>query len=231
MKTVNIAEETTKVGEALAGVPLDQLILSMAKGIAWGQFDLDKVGMDVTKMMGVPGTVSIGDEKISMLEAGFLPSFYHFVDTILELKMEIQIRQEQTAEQKSSVNSSYQRMSERGSSKSRATKSGWLKKKAKSAYKSSSSSKDSSNVAYGKAVDTAHSQKYSQDLSASSLMRTKLVPKPAPDLLIERIQILLDKMREEAKAEATTGTEEEIYDKLMEKVEQQFSEELAFSEF
>src|SRR6185436_19717344 len=69
------------------------------KGIAWGQYELDKVGVDITKMMGVHGIVSIGGEKLSMLDAGFVPSFYHFVDTILEIKMDVHIREEEDSSQ------------------------------------------------------------------------------------------------------------------------------------
>jgi len=229
MKNVNIAKESKKVGEALTSVPLDQMIVSMAKGIAWGQYELDKVGMDVTKMMGVPGSVSIGDEQLSMLEAGFLPTFYHFVDTILELKMEINVRQEQSQENKSSATNSYSKMAQRTSSSSRSAKLGFFRNSAKASYKSSS--KNESKTSYAKTVDAAHSQKYSQDLSATSLMRTKLVPKPAPDVLVERIQVLLERMRAEAKAAAPNGTEDEIFENLMVKIQQQVADEMAAAEF
>ncbi len=90
----DIAADTLAVGNALTSVRIDQMILNLAKGIAWGQYELDKVGVDITKMMGVPGVVSIDGEKLSMIEAGFVPSFYHFVDTILELKLDISMREE-----------------------------------------------------------------------------------------------------------------------------------------
>ena len=96
MPVVDIARETQKVGTALASVRIDQLILNLAKGVAWGQYELDKVGVDITRMMGVPGMVTIGDQKLSMLDAGFLPSFYHFADSILEIKMDVNIREEQS---------------------------------------------------------------------------------------------------------------------------------------
>src|SRR5262245_61839095 len=95
MPTVEIAQEAAKVGTALVSIPLHKIILELAKGIAWGQYELDKAGVDIAKMMGVPGTVNIGDEKLSMLDAGFIPSFYHFVDTLLEIKMEVKIREEE----------------------------------------------------------------------------------------------------------------------------------------
>jgi len=188
---VDIAAETLKVGNAMASVRIDQMILNLAKGIAWGQYELDKVGVDITKMMGVPGTVSIGGENISMLEAGFIPSFYHFVDTILEIKMEVNIREEQTSAVSTKEATSKSKDTEKGVQASVKGKVGAFEVGVKASYKSKSSS------AYSRSVDASHSQKFSQDLSATSLMRTKIVPVPPPELLVERIKILLEKLREE----------------------------------
>ena len=224
MKDIDIADETLKVGHALTSVRLDQMIVSLARGIAWGQYDLDKVGMDITKMMGVPGTVSIGKEKLSMLDAGFIPSFYHFVDTMLELKMEINIREETTESKRDTTKNSYSTMVERssGSSSSRSASINVWGIKAGAESKSSSSSKAGAQAAYSRTIDATHSQKYSQDLSATSLMRTKLVPKPAPEVLIERIKLLLERLKEEAKTEAKTDDPEDIFNIMMEKISTDF---------
>jgi hypothetical protein len=224
---VDIAAETLKVGNAIASVRIDQMILNLAKGIAWGQYELDKVGVDITKMMGVPGTVSIGGEKISMLEAGFIPSFYHFVDSILEMKIEVNIREEeakslgfkQTMEQSMEVEAGAEVSAKYGynafiASVEVGAKAHWSQK---------------TKSAYAQTLDTKHSQKFSQDLSATSLMRTKLVPVPPPELLVERIKILLEKLRKEAEAEAEAepeGVQEKKgFDNIfMEKVEEKLLE-------
>jgi hypothetical protein len=196
---VDIAGETLKVGNALTSVRIDQMILNLAKGIAWGQYELDKVGVEITKMMGVPGTVSIGGEKLSMLEAGFIPSFYHFVDTILELKMEVHVREEESSSQSLKESMSQSAETEVGAEAS--VKAGVnafvasVEVSAKASYKAKNTS------AYSRSVDASHAQKFSQDLSASSLMRTKIVPVPPPELLVERIKILLEKLRKEAEDE------------------------------
>ena len=126
MPIVDIAEETLKVGNALCSVRIDQSILNLAKGIAWGQYELDKVGVAVSRMMGVPGMVSIGGDNLSMLEAGFLPSFYHFVDTILELKMEVNIREEQMSSSayKETVSRSHER-ERAGEAEAKVSYRGW----------------------------------------------------------------------------------------------------------
>lgn len=203
MAQVDIAAETLKVGNALTSVRIDNMILNLAKGIAWGQYDLDKVGVQITKMMGVPGTVSIGGEQLSMLEAGFIPSFYHFVDTIIELKMEVKIREEQ------STSMAYMASTKR---KSEVTTSGEVGYKASagvaagpftaSAELSAKAGwKTKNTAAYSTSVDAKHSQSFNQDLSASSLMRTKLVPVPPPEVLVERIKILLENLRKESEDE------------------------------
>lgn len=201
----DIAQDTLNVGNALTSVRIDQMILNLAKGIAWGQYELDKVGVDITKMMGAPGTVSIGGEQISMLEAGFTPSFYHFVDTILEMKMEVNIREESSSS--TAVKNTVSGSSSRSSSASFSASGSYnaLFFKAKMSASGSVSTKNTS--AFSNTVDSKHAQKFSQDLSASSLMRTKLVPIPPPELLLERIKILLEKLREEAE-EAEKKSEE-----------------------
>ena len=199
MPMVDIASETLKVGTALVSVPLDRMILNLAKGIAWGQYELDKVGVEITKMMGVPGIVSIGGESISMLEAGFIPSFYHFVDTILELKMEVNIREEQSTSMGYKQSMSRKIETEAGVEVGFKAKVNYYLASAEVSAKASYKLKTS--AAYSRSIDASHSQKFSQDLSASSLMRTKLVPVPAPEVLVERIKILLDKLRSDSERE------------------------------
>lgn len=206
---VDIAAETLKVGNAMASVRIDQMILNLAKGIAWGQYELDKVGVDITKMMGVPGTVSIGGEKLSMLEAGFIPSFYHFVDTILEMKMEVNIREEKSSSM--GYKQSMQRSMEMEAGAEVSAKVGVNTYLVNTEVGMKAHWKQKASAAYSQSVDAKHSQKFSQDLSATSLMRTKIVPVPPPELLVERIKMLLDKLREEAKLEeAEQGFQFEI---------------------
>lgn len=199
MPVVDIAQETQKVGNALTSVRIDQMILNLAKGIAWGQYDLDKVGVDITKMMGAPGTVNIGGEQISMLEAGFLPSFYHFVDTILEIKMEVNIREEQSSSRgfKETMQRSFE--TEAGAEVGFKAKASFFLGSAEVSAKAHWKTRSTS--AYSRTVDAKHSQSFSQDLSATSLMRTKIVPVPPPELLVERVKILLERLREDAEVE------------------------------
>ncbi len=223
----DIGQETAKVGNALASVRLDQMVLNLAKGIAWGQYDLDKVGVDVTRMMGVPGTVAIGDEDLSMLETGILPSFYQFVDTILELKMEVKMREEENSHFSAKATTSRSRTEERGGEVSSRIKVKTMFASFERSQKASWKSKSTS--AYSRTVDAGYSQSYGQEMSASSLMRTKVIPKPPPEVLIERIRIELDKLRREAElealeepaeGEASLDPEERVAALILQKVEE-----------
>jgi hypothetical protein len=216
---VDIAQSTLNVGNAMAHVKIEDMILGLAKGIAWGQYELDKVGIEITKMMGVPGTVSIGGEQISMLDAGFIPSFYHFVDTILEIKMEVHIREE--TEDTTKVSASQSGSTEVSTSAEVGVKAsanfmfGSVEASAKMGYKATNKS------AFARSMDASHSQKFSQDLSASSLMRTKIVPVPAPEVLVERIRILLEKLKKEAEEDAKKpdNKDKDFATLMMEKVQ------------
>ncbi len=194
------AERVKKVGAEIASIPLHEMITELAKGIAWGQYELDKVGVDVTKMMGVPGVVSIGDENLSMIEAGFLPSFYHFVDTILELKMDVSLRQEDFSSVESASTLSGSRTEESSLDYKWKLKISTFLGSVTASGKGSN--KRSTTTAYSRSLNTRQSRKYNQDLSSSSLMRTKIVPVPTPQVLLERIQVLLKRLRAEAQEEA-----------------------------
>jgi hypothetical protein len=110
-------------------------------------------------------------ELFSMLELGFTPTFYQFVESLIEVKIAIKI----------SYESSYTRTTKGtqttvsiGDYRSR----GWL-------------------GGYGyqittTPVDATYSSKYSYSAEGSSLLRTKLVPVPPPPVLEERIRRLVE---------------------------------------
>lgn len=82
--------EAKNVAGAITSMGLDELISNLAIGIAKGQMELDKVCMDIAQFMG-DARVAFGkkpgsDEPdlISLIELGFTPNFYQFLDTILK---------------------------------------------------------------------------------------------------------------------------------------------------
>jgi len=106
--------------------------------------------------------------RVSMLELGFAPVFYSFVDTIIEVKISISISRS------SSSSRSFKR-------KTRSGQFNWRK--------------GSVGVTTSQ-VNASYSSKFSYSAEGSSLLRTKLSPIPTPVLLEERIRALMDVERE-----------------------------------
>ena len=104
--------------------------------------------------------------RVSMMELGFTPTFYQFIDTIIEVKIAIKITRDTefktnwTARQETRKNVSC-----------------------------------SENTVQTSQVDASYSAKYGYTAEGSSLLRTKLVPVPPPAILEERIRGLLDAER------------------------------------
>src|SRR5687768_4735932 len=100
------------IGQELLDVPFGEMVTSLGVAIGHAQFELDRVSLQIAQMMagqeftvpgedGEPGEpqrllVEFGGQRLSMLELGFTPSFYHFVDTIIEVKVSITIATERS---------------------------------------------------------------------------------------------------------------------------------------
>lgn len=134
-------------------------------------------------------TMVLVPTRLSMLELGFTPSFYQFVDTIIEVKISISYTQEFSSETKVDSNT-----------------------KSRSNYRSASFNWGSGYRSYRRTsvtttqVNATYSTKYNYSAEGSSLLRTKLSPVPPPAILEERIrlQMELQREREEAKQQANT---------------------------
>jgi len=96
--------EATNVAGALTSMSIDEMVSNLAIGIAEGQMGLDFASMEIAKFMGdaqiafgkKPGT-DIPD-LISLIELGFTPNFYQFVDTILEMRVSVKTSYSQKRE-------------------------------------------------------------------------------------------------------------------------------------
>lgn len=165
------------IGQELLDVPFAEMVTSLGLAISRAQFELDRASLQIAQIMAgqpfeVPtedgtGTreervvVSFGDDELSMLELGFTPSFYHFVDTIIEVKVSIKIAREV----------SYSRSTFSGSVDSYF---------AIFACGASVSS-----------VSASYATKYNYSAEGSSLIRTKIAPIPPPAILEQRIRALI----------------------------------------
>ena len=136
-----------------------------ASQVAYGDLEITSTNTatDATTSLSLP-------RRISMLECGFTPTFYQFVDTIIEVK--ISIRYTQEGNTSTAVNNNL---------RSSAARIGFGLRRIK----------------FGGSVQTtqvnaSYSQKYSYSAEGSSLLRTKLVPIPAPAVLEQRIQRMME---------------------------------------
>lgn len=121
-------------------------------------------------------------ERVSMMELGFTPTFYQFVDTLIEVKIAIKMTEESSSTR---TEKGYQR-----SSRFSATKNGIF-------YSTSVTP-----------VDATYSSKYNYSAEGSSVLRTKLAPVPPPSVLLERARILMQQNEADRIAErhGTTGS-------------------------
>ncbi len=113
-------------------------------------------------------------QKVSMMELGFTPTFYQFIDTIIEVKIAIRISRD----------------TERS-----ATHKGETKTVESEFYKRSTlhgSKVGARSVVTTTPVDASYSSKYSYSAEGSSFLRTKLVPVPPPPVLEDRIRRLME---------------------------------------
>jgi hypothetical protein len=131
--------------------------------------------------------------RVSMLELGFTPTFYQFIDTIIEVKIAIKITR--SSEFTRRVSDSTENKSQTASNP--GIISGLFARRRTSS---------SSNSVSTSQVDATYSSKYSYSAEGASLLRTKLTPLPPPPILEERIRLLMedDKARRQAALDPKT---------------------------
>ena len=83
-------------GEALLDVPMGDIIERMGRAIAEAQVHLDQMSIRIAALLGDTRVdMRTADGNIvsrSLLELGFTPSFYHFTETTIEIKVTLSIR-------------------------------------------------------------------------------------------------------------------------------------------
>ena len=133
--------------------------------------------------------------RMSMLELGFGPTFYQFVDTIIEVKIAIKITRE----------SSFSRTR---TNRTSDVSSGAKRKR--SFFGRSNTSSYERNVATSQ-VDATYANKYSYSAEGASILRTKIMPVPLPTALEDRIQSYMqtEEARRRAALEARNRSDNE----------------------
>jgi concanavalin A-like lectin/glucanase superfamily protein len=106
--------------------------------------------------------------RLSMMELGFVPTFYQFVDTVIDVKLTLRLHRE-------------------------SAESGGLQGTAATEGRSPRSK--AKTVITTTPVDARYSRSYNFSAEMTSKVKTKLVPIPPPPVLEERIRALLDEER------------------------------------
>jgi len=158
-----------------------------------GNDDLKDLIEDVTSSAAASDEVRV-PTRVSMLELGFTPTFYQFVDTIIEVK--IAISMSRTREQTTTRTATR----EDKASNSRRSGGGILG----SIFGGKRSRGNNSSVSTNQ-VDASYSSKYSYSAEGASLLRTKLTPIPPPAILEERIRDIME--FEQSKRDAAAADE------------------------
>lgn len=81
-----------RITKEILNAPLPEMVKTLGIGIAQAQRALDKVSMELAKEL-VDTKVDMGGEEYSLLSLGFTPTFYQYVDTVLEMKMSVSMSQ------------------------------------------------------------------------------------------------------------------------------------------
>jgi hypothetical protein len=183
------------IGQELLDVPFPEMVFKLANAIAQGQRRLDKASLETARALAkakvkvIPElyeVVAFAPEKIvggvpvtgitvtashadpvdyTLLQAGLMPTFYQFTESIIEVKISISYRSSTTSE------------FEFGASLEVSTE-------ASADYLFASGSVSST---FTSSVNFKTSSTYSYSAEGSSLLRTTLRPVPPPARLIPRI--------------------------------------------
>ncbi|MEX1364403.1 MAG: hypothetical protein AB1Z98_14855 [Nannocystaceae bacterium] len=168
---VNLDESSMEVAELMSGQVMnvdDNGIPTDIGGTPLPNPETDEPTYTDTRVYfgyTMDGTTKV-PSRVSMMELGFTPTFYQFVDTIIEVKIAIKITRESEYTQTTSATNSTKR------------RKGLLFKRNRTVQTSQ--------------VDATYSSRYGYTAEGSSLLRTKLVPVPPPAILEERIRAIME---------------------------------------
>lgn len=151
-------------GEALLEAPIGELIQRVASSIAEAQLKLDQIGVRVATLLSeAKVTFNKADGtpvERSLLELGFMPTFYAFTETDIEVKLTIQLKVDEEFKISGSVTEG----------------SGQGVESAKRV------------VPFGIAISADYHRKYGFDMSGSSTVKTRLLSVPPPSVFLETIK-------------------------------------------
>ena len=177
-----------QLAQQLSEVPFGDLLTSMGRGLAKAQFAVDRmsslVALTLSGNYALASDATTGEwsvvernnrvafagEELSLMELGFTPTFYQFVDTMLEIKVSISMTLDQSMqEEKRSTVSDEQSWTEGGFLGIGGTK------------------RTTTNTT---TVSSQFSSRFQYSVEGASVVRTKLVAVPPPAELTNLVREL-----------------------------------------
>jgi hypothetical protein len=181
-----------QLAQQLSEVPFGDLLTSMGRGLAEAQFALDRLSTlvaltlsgnygletDATGEWSVVernNRVTFAGQELSLMELGFTPTYYQFVDTILEIKVSLSMTLDQSMhEEERSTVSDEQSWTEGGFLGIGGTK------------------RTRTNTT---TVSSQFSSRFQYSVEGASVVRTKLVTVPPPAALTTLVRELAAETR------------------------------------
>ncbi len=96
----------SQITKELLNAPFPEMVKNLGKSIAEAQYALDRVSMKLAQEM-VATKVDLGGKEYSLLALGFTPTFYQYVDTLIEIKMVFSMTQSKEVGIEATVGASY----------------------------------------------------------------------------------------------------------------------------
>lgn len=163
--------------QELNSVPVSDMVESMAAGIAQAQLELDMMSMRLAEFLSgkyrdpdnhnqvVDTRISFGGEQLSLMALGFTPTFYQFVETVIEVKVSVSTNREESSERTETTTTTTKQ----------TKRHGFL------------GLGGSTTTTRTSTVSARYASRFQYSAEGASLIRTKIVPVPPPAVLQERM--------------------------------------------
>jgi hypothetical protein len=182
-------------GETLTDVPIQDMIQRLGVGIAEAQLRLDQTSVRIaTLLSGAKVDIQDAQGKAvskSLLELGFTPTFYHFTEAELEVKMTLSMKVEEDFGIGISANVGNDSGSiQQAASGAAGAAQGAAGGNAGAPAEGNSPAASNTNraVMFGAAINIEYHRKYSFDVTGSSMVRAKMISVPAPAAFLDMLK-------------------------------------------
>ncbi len=172
-----MAENETTAVKELANYPIDEMILSLARGIAKAQNEMDRQSLALLRERAGE-TLGNGRNPPSLLELGLFPAFFSFEETVLEVSLEISMHREEADSLSLGVNIEASTESNADGTSPGGGEDG------QGAGKSRKSS-----VMFGASLNLEKSRKYGLDMSGATRITTTIRSDPPPKQLLKHFKV------------------------------------------